>query len=104
MGIDGCIYWPPHNAERTLKYDPHTDQASLVGVDFESYHSKWACSALAPDGVIYCIPSGANRILSIDPWGKFTATMKKNVEEYPQEFGLLFQIISDAVEDSDPAL
>ena len=23
LGINGCIYWPPYIASRTLKYDPH---------------------------------------------------------------------------------
>ena len=55
------------------------------GVDLEYYHSKWACIVLPPDGVIYCISSVANRIVSICPWGKFKAIMKKNVEEHPQE-------------------
>ena len=26
LGIDGCIYWPPSGARRTLKYDPHSNQ------------------------------------------------------------------------------
>ena len=34
LGIDGYIYWPPYNAGRVLKYDPHSDQTSLVGDDF----------------------------------------------------------------------
>ena len=26
LGIDGCIYWPPKDVTRTLKYDPHSNQ------------------------------------------------------------------------------
>ena len=42
LGIDGCIYWPPRNARCILKYDPHTNQASLlVGDDFGNTQNKW---------------------------------------------------------------
>ena len=49
--------------------------------------------ALATDGVIYCIPYNANRVLSIDPLGEFLATTKANMQEYPEECGSLFQTI-----------
>jgi hypothetical protein len=37
VGIDKCIYWPPHkNGNRVLKFDPETQQfPSLVGDDFQ---------------------------------------------------------------------
>jgi hypothetical protein len=32
IGVDKCIYWPPYNANRVLKFDPETQQLpSLVG-------------------------------------------------------------------------
>jgi len=35
VGVDKCIYWPPRNANRVLKFDPETQQSpSLVGGDF----------------------------------------------------------------------
>ena len=34
LGIDGCIYSTPVCARRILKYDPHSDQRSLVGDNF----------------------------------------------------------------------
>ena len=70
LGIDGCIYWPPHKTEHTVKYDPPTDQITLqlVGGDFGEMGYAWYDSgALATDGVIYCFPSDANRVLAIEP-------------------------------------
>ena len=91
LGIDGCIYWPPLNARYALKYDPHTDQTSLVGEDFGSEKYKWDSGALTLDGVIYSIPKKANRVLSIDPLGAFSLTTKITMEEHPEELGLFFQ-------------
>ena len=43
LGIDGCIYWPPKNDRRILKYDPHSNQTSFVGDNFDcSYDGKFA--------------------------------------------------------------
>ena len=96
LGIDGCVYWPPCTARRTLKYDPHTDLTSLVGCDFFGTRGlKWLTSTLATDGVIYCIPTGPNQVLAIDPWGEFLETTKTNMEAHPDKFGLLFQKISE---------
>ena len=39
LGIDGCIYWPPYKARRILKYDPHTNEKSLVGNTLETRHT-----------------------------------------------------------------
>ena len=97
LGIDGCIYWPPmEDAGRTLKYDPHSDQISLVGDDFGRDKCKWIGGALALDGVIYCIPQDENQILAIDPLGEFLETTKADMEDRPEEFGSLFQIIPGA--------
>ena len=92
LGIDGCIYWPPYRAKRTLKYDPYTNQISLVGCDFVSKDRKWSSGALASDGVIYSIPTGAKQVLAIDPWGEFSETTNSNMEDHPEKFGLLFHI------------
>ena len=99
LGIDGCIYWPPAKARRILKYDPNTNQTSLVGGDYGiSAFYKWSAVCLASNGVIYCFPhfaynfpQFADRILSIDPWKEFCTTVKDNIEEYPQDFGFLFE-------------
>ena len=100
LGIDGCIYWPPSDARRTLKYDPHSNQTSLVGDDFGSKGFKWNTGALATDGVIYCISYDVNRVLAIDPIGEFLATTKVNMQKHPEDLGYLFQTIK-ADEDSD---
>ena len=100
IGIDGCIYWPPYIARRTLKYDPHTDLTSLVGCDFGTLGSKWSTGALTTDGVIYCIPTSANQVLAIDPWGEFLETTKANMEDRPETFGFLFQKITEVGEGS----
>ena len=93
LGIDGCIYWPPAYTRRILKYDPHANKTSLVGDDYgySSSQHKWFAGSLASDGVIYCFPAGAERIMCIDPWKEFLMTVKKNIEEYPQNFGFLFE-------------
>ena len=89
LGIDGCIYWPPKHAKRTLKYDPHSNQTSLVGDNFDCCYTG---GALATDGVIYCMPPSAKQVLAIDPLGEFSLATKANMEEHPEEFGFLFQI------------
>ena len=67
LGIDGCIYWRPYDARRTLKYDPHSNnQTSLVGDDFGREKKKWYSGALATDEVIYCISCTSNQVLVID--------------------------------------
>jgi hypothetical protein len=56
VGADKCTHWPPHNANRVLKFDPWTRQLpSLVGDDLgeEGHGYKWqGGGALATDGVI----------------------------------------------------
>ena len=73
---------------RTLKYDPLSDQTSLVGDDFGRIKSKWISGALATDGVISCNPYCANQILAFDPLGEFLETKKADMEDRPEEFGL----------------
>ena len=90
VGADKCIYWPPYNANRVLKFDPETQQLpSLVGDDLGE--GEWWNGALATDGVIYCIPSSATtQILAIDPFKELSMTMQNNIIKYPQELGWLF--------------
>ena len=95
LGIDGCIYWPPLSGRCTLRYDPRTDLTSPVGDVFGRKYTQWGSGALAFDGVIYCIPQNANQVLSIDPLGEFSVTTKANMEDHPEEFGFLFQIVKE---------
>ena len=44
------------------------------------------------DGIIYCISSSDEQVLSIDPLGEFEVATKTNMEEHPEELGFLFQI------------
>jgi hypothetical protein len=51
IGADKCIYWPPSDANRVLKFDPETQQLpSLVGDDFGRGNWKWNGGAIATDG------------------------------------------------------
>ena len=100
LGIDGCICWPPKYPGRTLKYDPHTDQISMVGYEFGRGRSKWSSGALTSDGAIYCFPSCANQVLAIDPIGEFLATTKSVIQDHQEEFGSFFQTF-EADEDSE---
>ena len=51
LGNDGCIYWPPAAANRTLKFDPETHVASLVGDHFEDTSLKRMGGVVGPDGL-----------------------------------------------------
>ena len=91
IGDDKCIYWPPRNPNRVLKFDPESQQLpSLVGDDLGEGDIKWLNGALATDGVIYCIPSAKSRVLAIDPFKELTMTLQNNLRQHPQELGRLF--------------
>jgi hypothetical protein len=92
IGVDKCMYWPPQNANRVLKFDPETQQLpSLVGDDLGEGHWKWRSGALAAtEGVIYCIPHGSTQILAIDPFKELSMTLHNNFRQHPQELGRLF--------------
>ena len=100
LGIDGCIYWPPQNVKRTLKYDPHSNQIS-GGNSRNVQEREWDSGALSADGVIYCFPFRAKQILAIDPIGEFLSATKAKIQKHPEEFGSLFQIIKT---DEDSSL
>jgi hypothetical protein len=91
VGVDKCIYWPPMNVNRVLKFDPEIQQLpSLVGGDLGEGEWKWKGGALAPDGVIYCIPYKVTQILAIDPFKECSAALQTNMTLYPDELGRLF--------------
>ncbi len=69
LGDDGCIYWPPYLAGRTLKYDPEAGIRTLIGQDFGNSYNKWKNGARSrtSNGVLYCLPErGIQGILAID--------------------------------------
>jgi hypothetical protein len=91
VGVDKCIYWPPCNANRVLKFDPETQQLpSLVGDDLGKGRFKWEGGALATDEVIYCIPYSSTQVLAIDPFKELAMTMQNNIIKHPKDLGWLF--------------
>jgi hypothetical protein len=91
VGVDKCIYWPPFNANRVLKFDPGTQRLPLlVGDNLGAEGYKWKGGALATNGVIYCIPSNAKHTLAIDPFKELAITMQNNIIKYPEKLGRLF--------------
>ena len=93
VGSDRCIYWQPFNANRTVQFDILTQSVSLVGDDFGNKYFKWWGGALSPgDGAIYCIPSSAKQVLSIDPLKEFSMNLKASMEEHPEKLGFLFKM------------
>lgn len=66
LGRNNCIYFPPHEHDRILKFNPKTQNISLVGSSLGNTHSKWYGAALASDGFIYCIPLLAKQVLQIN--------------------------------------
>ena len=101
LGIDGCIYWPPYDTAQVLKYDPHSNLTSLVGDDFGTCKTKWRGGCAAPDGVIYCLPCSANRILAIDPLKEYALSLKNNMEEHPEQLGRIFHPSDDIPDDTN---
>ena len=89
LGNSGCIYWPPSGARRALKYDPETQEASLLVWDGRE-DGGWMGGAVASDGVIYCMPNVAHQVLAIDPFHEFSKTLEAYMQEYPEELGRLF--------------
>jgi hypothetical protein len=95
IGLDQCIYWPPENEKyRVLKFDLVTQSICDYGPDYiEEYDNDfvdWSGGALASDGVIYCAPALANRVLVIDPLRELSVTMKQKMIFNPDELGRLF--------------
>jgi hypothetical protein len=90
VGNDGCLYWPPYCAGRTLKFDTQQDSFSLVGSDFGEIQDKWGGGAATSDGRIYCIPCSASHILVIDPFMDFSNKLKGDLIKYPEDLGNLF--------------
>lgn len=104
LGIDGYVYWPPCNANYTLKFDTVKKKTSMVGSDFGNGGMKWSDGVLAPDGAIYCIPTSAARVLEIDPMKELIRTIRASMDLHPEKMGLLFQKDSDGETQYDRAI
>ena len=106
LGIDGCIYWPPFNAHRSLKYDRNTNQASLVGNDFGKEGCKWSGGPLTSDGAMYYFPLNNTRIMSIDPLKEYKSSLENTMVRRPEQLGCIFKPSDDMLNNAnyDPAV
>ena len=66
LGADKCIYFPPYDHDRVLKFNPSTKSISLIGESYAEKKSNWEGAVLASDGYIYSLSSCAHDILQID--------------------------------------
>merc|ERR1712232_1418672 len=66
LGADKCIYFPPFDHDRVLKFNPMTQNISLIGESYAEKNWKWEGAELASDGYIYCISPYVDNILQID--------------------------------------
>ena len=91
-GNDGCIYWLPiYDGGKTLKFDPETQEVSLVGnVTGSEGGTKWISGAAGAGGAIYCMKFDATRVLVIDPFTEFKTEQHANMEQQPGKLGCLF--------------
>ena len=65
LGFDKILYFPPCDHNRVLKFNPTTQNISLVdSSNGEGF--KWKGSVLVSDGLIYCISNHADDVLQID--------------------------------------
>ena len=66
MASNGCMYGIPAAANSVLKFDTRTHKLSIFG-HVQGDKFKYNDGVLAPGGrFIFCIPSGAARVLCID--------------------------------------
>mmetsp|Transcript_4528 Transcript_4528/g.10698 ORF Transcript_4528/g.10698 Transcript_4528/m.10698 type:complete len:447 (+) Transcript_4528:127-1467(+) len=92
LGSDGCIYWPPIEEDRILKYDPYYGKVDFVGISTPQGRT-WKGGATVPGGKTYFFPyhgDGA-QILAIDPFGDLKADFHQRIESDPLTFGGIFQ-------------
>ena len=66
LGADMCIYFPPHDLDQVLKFNPSTHNISLIGDSYGSNRYKWCGGVLASNGNIYYVPYSAKYILQVD--------------------------------------
>lgn len=68
--IDNCIYYIPKNINKILRYNPNDwrRDPEIVATLNDIGANKFSTAVLAPNGLIYCIPSyGYNYIVIFDP-------------------------------------
>lgn len=64
LGSDGRIYGIPYFAESFFKFDPMTNETSLIGANLGN--KKWITAILGRDKKIYGVPYNAKSILKYD--------------------------------------
>ena len=69
-GFDGCIYGIPENATRIVKFDPDSQEVSLVG---KKVKRSYTSATVALNGIIHFIPNNGGKILVYDPANGSTA-------------------------------
>ena len=73
-----------------------------MGDDFGTqYEEEWSGGCAASDGIMYCLPYNANRILAIDPLKEYTLSFKNNMEDHPEQLGCLFHPSDDIFDDTN---
>ena len=73
-----------------------------MGDNFRTHDEfKWSGGCAAPDGIIYCLPNSAKRILAIDPLEECVSSLKNNMEQFPEKLGCLFQPSDDIPDDTN---
>ena len=50
-----------------LRFDPRTQEATLVGQDLGWGIAKWRVATVGPDGCVYRVPYEASQALRFDP-------------------------------------
>ncbi|TKD50589.1 hypothetical protein [Sphingomonas baiyangensis] len=70
VGMDGCAYGIPYNAEKVIIYDYRNPDASKImltnfGLDLSGI-DKWVGTVLYPNGWLVCAPRSHSKILIID--------------------------------------
>lgn len=73
LGHDGCLYCVPSHHQYVMKVDPVRRTTTFIGEPVDpGLHRpqgkyKYGGAVVAANGMIYCLPSDADRVLKIDP-------------------------------------
>ena len=60
------IYCSLYEHDQELKYNPSTQNVTLIGEFYGDKQSKWLGTSLASYGYLYCIPFNAENIFYVD--------------------------------------
>ena len=72
----------PATASRVLKFDPSTEERTLIGPDLAGGGLKWAGAVDGGDGCVYGVPNNRNHILRIDVAKQEVELMDTDLSEY----------------------